>query len=154
MSRLDVNRSGEMEVFVRVVELGGFSAAARALRMTPSAVSKLVARLEARLGARLVNRSTRRIELKAEGSAFYGRAGLPGTPRHTAGARRPGRAQLPAAGLCARHRRMADAGKRLAHHGGAHRQCHDKQWRRVAADRGWRAGPGEAGGVPGTRRHR
>ena len=74
MSRLEVNRSGEMEVFVRVVELGGFSAAARALRMTPSAVSKLVARLEARLGARLVNRSTRRIELTAEGSAFYERA--------------------------------------------------------------------------------
>ncbi|MDF3837371.1 LysR family transcriptional regulator [Cupriavidus basilensis] len=74
MSRLDVNRSGEMEVFVRVVEQGGFSAAARALRMTPSAVSKLVARLETRLGARLVNRSTRRIELTAEGSAFYERA--------------------------------------------------------------------------------
>ncbi|MBR7539369.1 LysR family transcriptional regulator, partial [Mycobacterium tuberculosis] len=55
MSRLDVNRFGEMEVFVRVVEEGGFSAAARACRMTPSAVSKLVARLEARLAARLVN---------------------------------------------------------------------------------------------------
>ena len=51
-ARIEVNRSGEMEVFARVVELGGFSAAARALRMTPSAVSKLVARLEARLGAR------------------------------------------------------------------------------------------------------
>jgi DNA-binding transcriptional LysR family regulator len=48
-----------MEVFVQVVDLGGFSAAARALRMTPSAVSKLIARLEARLGTRLVNRSTR-----------------------------------------------------------------------------------------------
>ena len=59
MARLDINRSGEMEVFVRVVELGGFSAAARACRMTPSAVSKLVARLEGRLGARLLNRSTR-----------------------------------------------------------------------------------------------
>ena len=33
-------------VFVRVVEGGGFSAAARALRMTPSAVSKLISRLE------------------------------------------------------------------------------------------------------------
>ena len=37
-----------MEVFARVVELGGFSAAARALRMTPSAISKLVGRLETR----------------------------------------------------------------------------------------------------------
>ena len=49
MPRLDVNRSGEMEIFARVFELGGFSAAARELRMTPSAVSKLVWRLETRL---------------------------------------------------------------------------------------------------------
>ena len=74
MSRLDVNRVGEMEVFVRAVEEGGFSAAARACRMTPSAVSKLVARLEARLGARLVNRSTRRFQLTPEGMAFYERS--------------------------------------------------------------------------------
>ncbi len=74
MARLDVNRSGEMEVFVKVVEQAGFSAAARAFRMTPSAVSKLVSRLEARLGARLVNRSTRRLQLTAEGRAFYDRA--------------------------------------------------------------------------------
>jgi DNA-binding transcriptional LysR family regulator len=73
MARPDANRFGEMEVFARVVELGGFSAAARAYRMTPSAVSKLVARLEARLGARLINRSTRRLELTPEGSAFYER---------------------------------------------------------------------------------
>ena len=74
MARLEVNRSGEMEVFVRVVELGGFSPAARAARMTPSAVSKLIARLEARLGARLLNRSTRRLQLTPEGCAFYERA--------------------------------------------------------------------------------
>ncbi|TIN86168.1 MAG: LysR family transcriptional regulator, partial [Mesorhizobium sp.] len=48
MARPDINRSGEIEVFVRVVEEGSFSSAARALRMTPSAVSKLIARLEAR----------------------------------------------------------------------------------------------------------
>ncbi|MBW8858958.1 MAG: LysR family transcriptional regulator, partial [Caulobacter sp.] len=58
MARLEINRSAEMEVFARAVELGGFSPAARALRMTPSAVSKLVGRMEARLGARLINRST------------------------------------------------------------------------------------------------
>jgi DNA-binding transcriptional LysR family regulator len=74
MPRPDVNRSGEMEVFVRAVELGGFSLAARALRMTPSAVSKLVARLERRLGARLINRSTRKLLLTAEGQAFLERA--------------------------------------------------------------------------------
>ena len=60
-----------MEVFARVVEVGGFSAAARALRMTPSAISKLVERLETRLGARLVNRSTRRLQLTPEGRSFY-----------------------------------------------------------------------------------
>ncbi|AKF80654.1 transcriptional regulator, LysR family [Myxococcus fulvus] len=74
MARLDVNRFGEMEVFVKVVELGGFSAAARAFRMTPSAVSKLVARLEQRLGARLVNRSTRALQLTPEGCGFYERS--------------------------------------------------------------------------------
>jgi DNA-binding transcriptional LysR family regulator len=70
----EINRSGEMEVFVRAVEFGGFSPAARALRMTPSAVSKLVARLERRLGARLINRSTRKLLLTAEGAAFLERA--------------------------------------------------------------------------------
>jgi DNA-binding transcriptional LysR family regulator len=74
MARLDINRSGEMEVFVRVVQLGGFSPAARACRMTPSAVSKLIARLEARLGTRLVNRSTRKLLLTSEGCTFYERA--------------------------------------------------------------------------------
>jgi DNA-binding transcriptional LysR family regulator len=74
MARLEVNRSGEMEVFVRAVELGGFSAAARAYRMTPSAVSKLVTRLENRLGARLINRSTRRLQLTPEGCMFYERS--------------------------------------------------------------------------------
>jgi len=71
MARPDINRSGEIEVFVRVVEAGSFSAAARTLRMTPSAVSKLIARLEARLGARLVSRSTRKLQLTPEGTAFY-----------------------------------------------------------------------------------
>jgi DNA-binding transcriptional LysR family regulator len=74
MSRQDINRSGEMEVFVRAVELGGFTSAARACGMTPSAVSKLVARLETRLGTRLVNRSTRKLQLTPEGCAFYERS--------------------------------------------------------------------------------
>lgn len=71
MARPDINRSGEIEVFVRVVEDGSFSAAARTLRMTPSAVSKLIGRLEARLGARLVSRSTRKLQLTPEGTGFY-----------------------------------------------------------------------------------
>ncbi|MEO6016062.1 MAG: LysR family transcriptional regulator [Polaromonas sp.] len=71
MPRIDINRSGEMEVWVQVVERGGFSAAARQLCMTPSAVSKLISRLEARLGTRLVNRTTRKLQLTPEGSTFY-----------------------------------------------------------------------------------
>lgn len=73
MARPDINRSGELEVFVRVIETGGFSAAARSLDMTPSAVSKLVARLEQRLGTRLLQRSTRQLQLTPEGCAFYER---------------------------------------------------------------------------------
>jgi DNA-binding transcriptional LysR family regulator len=74
MPRLDTNRAAEMEVFVRVVDRGGFTAAASEFRLTPSAVSKLISRLEARLSARLVNRSTRRLRLTPEGEAFYRRA--------------------------------------------------------------------------------
>ncbi len=71
MARPEINRSGEIEVFVQVVEAGSFSAAARALRMTPSAVSKLIARLEARLGARLISRSTRKLQITPEGAGFF-----------------------------------------------------------------------------------
>ncbi|CAN7201275.1 LysR family transcriptional regulator [Bosea sp. LjRoot90] len=73
MAALLSNRSGEMEVFSAVVERGGFSAAAKLFGMTPSAVSKLVTRLEARLGARLINRSTRKLQLTAEGQGFHQR---------------------------------------------------------------------------------
>ena len=65
------NRSGEMAVFVRVVEDGSFSAAAKTLDMSPSAVSKLVTRLEERLGAVLFLRSTRELTLTTEGEDFY-----------------------------------------------------------------------------------
>ena len=66
-----MSTAGDIEVFVRVVEAGGFSAAARALGMTPSAVSKLVARMEDRLGARLFRRTTRKLSLTEEGETFY-----------------------------------------------------------------------------------
>ena len=65
---------GEMRVFVRSVELGGFSAAARDLDLTPSALSKLVTRLEDRLGVRLMNRTTRKLALTAEGEAYFASA--------------------------------------------------------------------------------
>jgi DNA-binding transcriptional LysR family regulator len=71
MARLYMERSGEMEVFARVVEMGGFSAAAKTLDLTPSAVSKLIARLEARLGAMLLLRTTRSLRLTEEGEAYH-----------------------------------------------------------------------------------
>ena len=68
---MDLNgRSGEMAVFAQVVEAGSLSAAARALRLTPSAVSRSIARTEQRLGTRLLLRTTRAITLTAEGEAY------------------------------------------------------------------------------------
>jgi DNA-binding transcriptional LysR family regulator len=69
-----MDRAAEMTAFVRSVEGGGFSAAARELGLTPSALSKLVTRLEDRLGARLLQRTTRRLQLTPEGEAFYVRS--------------------------------------------------------------------------------
>ena len=71
MPRILMERSGEMEVFARVVREGGFSAAARSLDLTPSAVSKLIARLEVRLGTRLLMRTTRALTLTPEGEAYH-----------------------------------------------------------------------------------
>jgi DNA-binding transcriptional LysR family regulator len=64
------NRIGEMQVFLRVVEAGNYSEAARRLLMTPSTVSKLIGRIEARLEVRLFERSTRRLCLTPEGQLY------------------------------------------------------------------------------------
>jgi DNA-binding transcriptional LysR family regulator len=69
-----MDRAAGMTAFVRAVEAGSFSAAAREISLTPSALSKLVTRLENRLGARLLQRTTRRLQLTTEGQAFYTRA--------------------------------------------------------------------------------
>jgi DNA-binding transcriptional LysR family regulator len=62
-----------MEIFVRVVEKGSFSAAAVELNLTPSAVSKQVSRLEAELGVRLINRSTHEFNLTEAGKIYHDR---------------------------------------------------------------------------------
>jgi DNA-binding transcriptional LysR family regulator len=72
--RREVNRADEMAVFVKVVDLGGFAAAARVRGLAPSAVSRIVSRLERRLGVALLRRSTRRIALTPEGERFYRRS--------------------------------------------------------------------------------
>jgi DNA-binding transcriptional LysR family regulator len=68
-----MDKAAEMMIFVRAVEEGSFSAAARDLDLTPSAVSKQIRRLEDRLGVRLFNRTTRRISLTEAGQAYYER---------------------------------------------------------------------------------
>lgn len=62
-----------IHAFASVVENGSFTAAARLLGQTKSAISKQVAGLEERLGARLLNRTTRRMSPTEVGHAFYER---------------------------------------------------------------------------------
>jgi DNA-binding transcriptional LysR family regulator len=60
--------------FTAVVESGGFTAAAAALNVSTSFVSRQVRRLEARLGARLLNRTTRSVTLTDLGRTYYERS--------------------------------------------------------------------------------
>lgn len=69
-----MDRLHAMEVFVRVVETGSFSAAARDLQIGQPNVSKLIAALEERLQVRLLARSTRQLHPTEAGQAFYERA--------------------------------------------------------------------------------
>jgi DNA-binding transcriptional LysR family regulator len=63
-----------MESFVRVVEAGSFSAAAKQLRVGQPAVSKTIAQLEDRLGVRLLLRSTHGLTPTEAGRNYYERA--------------------------------------------------------------------------------
>lgn len=68
-----ISASDEISVFVRVVERGGFAAAAEETGLTPSGVSKAVTRLEDRLGVKLLQRTTRRLMMTAEGEMLLAR---------------------------------------------------------------------------------
>ena len=65
MDRLDA-----MKLFVRVAELGSFSAVAQQLGVARSVVTRQVAGLEAHLGVKLMARSTRRLSLTSAGTAY------------------------------------------------------------------------------------
>ncbi len=69
-----MGHSDDMAAFLRIVDRGGFAAAARGQALTASALSKLVRRLEERLGLRLLTRTTRRIALTPEGEVYAARA--------------------------------------------------------------------------------
>ena len=61
----------QLESFVAVVDEGSFSNAADRLQLSQSMVTIHVRNLEAELGARLLNRTTRSMELSADGKTFY-----------------------------------------------------------------------------------
>ncbi|KPF52953.1 DNA-binding transcriptional LysR family regulator [Novosphingobium capsulatum] len=63
-----------IEVFVEAMRLGGLSAAARALHMSPAMAAKHLSALEARLGTTLVHRTTRRLSLTEAGAAYLDKA--------------------------------------------------------------------------------
>lgn len=66
-----MDRLTAMEVFVRIVETGSFSAVGRELGMTQPTVSKQLSALERQLKTRLLNRSTRQLSLTEAGSTYY-----------------------------------------------------------------------------------
>lgn len=63
-----------IHTFIKVVEAGSFSAAARCTRSSISAVARQVQSLEEDLGVRLLNRSTRSLSLTEPGQLFFERA--------------------------------------------------------------------------------
>lgn len=69
-----MDRFEGLTVFVAVAERRGFAAAARALGMSPAAVTRAVAGLEQHLGVTLLHRSTRAVSLTDEGGSFLERA--------------------------------------------------------------------------------
>lgn len=66
-----MNQLAELEVFIAVVETGSFSAAARRLSRSPSAVSKLISRMEARLRTLLFERTSREVKLTEAGHTLH-----------------------------------------------------------------------------------
>jgi DNA-binding transcriptional LysR family regulator len=64
----------DLAVFVRVVEMGSFTAAADRLELSKAAVSKYIGRLENKLGTRLLQRTTRRLTLTEAGDALFRRS--------------------------------------------------------------------------------
>src|SRR5882724_11987859 len=71
---MEMDRLAAMEAFVRVIEAGSFSGAAKQLRLGQPAVSKVIAQLEDRLGVRLLLRSTHGLTPTEPGRTFYERA--------------------------------------------------------------------------------
>lgn len=69
-----MDRIESLKIFVRVAELQSFTQAAESLYLPKASVSTAIQRLERQLGTRLLHRTTRRVMLTPEGSAFYERS--------------------------------------------------------------------------------
>lgn len=70
-----LNQLDGLLAFWKVAEHRGFSAAAAALEVSPSALSQAIRHLETRLGVRLLNRTTRSVSLTEAGEAYLSRIG-------------------------------------------------------------------------------
>ncbi|WP_339463026.1 LysR family transcriptional regulator [Pseudomonas sp. EA_105y_Pfl2_R69] len=68
-----MDRFDAMQAFARVVEAGSFTKAAETLHMSKTSVTQLVQQLEARLRVKLLNRTTRKVNLTADGAVYYER---------------------------------------------------------------------------------
>jgi len=68
---MDMETLKRMAIFSRVVDAGGFSAAARQIGLAKSAVSKHVMELERHIGVKLLNRTTRQFSLTEAGNLYY-----------------------------------------------------------------------------------
>jgi DNA-binding transcriptional LysR family regulator len=68
-----MDRFDAMLAFARVVEAGSFTKAADTLHMSKTTVTQLVQQLEARLRVKLLNRTTRKVNLTADGAVYYER---------------------------------------------------------------------------------
>ena len=68
-----MDRFDAMQAFARVVETGSFTKAAGTLHMSRTTVTQLIQQLEARLRVKLLNRTTRQVNVTADGAAYYER---------------------------------------------------------------------------------
>lgn len=68
-----MDRFDALQAFARVVEAGSFTKAAQTLHLSKTTVTHLVQQLEARLRVKLLNRTTRKVQVTADGAAYYER---------------------------------------------------------------------------------
>ncbi|QNM96600.1 LysR family transcriptional regulator [Chitinimonas koreensis] len=68
-----MDRFDALQAFARVVEAGSYTKAAQTLRISKTTVTQLVQQLEARLRVKLLNRTTRKVQVTADGALYYER---------------------------------------------------------------------------------